>query len=169
MPALPNKQNILISACLLGEPVRYDGDSNLLNDLLIKQIIKKHQAIKFCPEVMGGLPTPRAAAEIVNGSGKEVLDGIVAVRNIDRQDVSREFISGAKQCLKLCQQHNISIALLKAKSPSCGNKQIYDGSFSGKLQSGEGVTAALLRENGVEVFNELELDKLSRALETSGK
>lgn len=120
----------------------------------------------LCPEVAGGLPTPRAAAEIPGGQGGEVLDGHAGVITTEGADVSAEFLSGAYQALALVQQHGIRIAVLKANSPSCGNLLTYDGSFSGVKVAGEGVTAALLKRNGVQVFSELELTEAAAALTT---
>jgi hypothetical protein len=110
------------------------------------------------------LPTPRAAAEIPGGQGAEVLDGQAAVLTTEGEDVSAQFLDGARQALALVQQHGIRIAVLKANSPSCGNLLTYDGTFSGVKVSGEGVTAALLKRHGVQVFSELELAEAAAAL-----
>jgi uncharacterized protein YbbK (DUF523 family) len=110
------------------------------------------------------LPTPRAAAEIPGGQGGEVLDGNAAVITAEGEDVSAQFLEGARQALELVQRHGIRVAVLKANSPSCGNLLTYDGTFSGVKVSGEGVTAALLKRHGVRVFNELELDEAAVAL-----
>ncbi|QXI22587.1 DUF523 domain-containing protein [Pseudomonas iranensis] len=149
-------EKILVSRCLLGHRVRYDGGASGPFDLL-EQWIEEGRVVPLCPEVAGGLPTPRAAAEIPGGQGGEVLDGIAAVITTDGEDVSAQFLEGARQALKLVQKHGIRVAVLKANSPSCGNLLTYDGSFSGVKVSGEGVTAALLKRHGVRVFSELEL------------
>ncbi|MGY3641162.1 MULTISPECIES: DUF523 domain-containing protein [Pseudomonas] len=149
-------EKILVSRCLLGHRVRYDGGASGPFDLL-EQWIEEGRVVPLCPEVAGGLPTPRAAAEIPGGQGVEVLDGIAAVITTEGEDVSAQFLEGARQALELVQKHGIRVAVLKANSPSCGNLLTYDGTFSGVKVSGEGVTAALLKRHGVRVFSELEL------------
>ncbi|WP_122506166.1 MULTISPECIES: DUF523 domain-containing protein [unclassified Pseudomonas] len=149
-------EKILVSRCLLGHRVRYDGGASGPFDLL-EQWIEEGRVVPLCPEVAGGLPTPRAAAEIPGGQGGQVLDGIAAVITTDGEDVSAQFLEGARQALELVQKHGIRVAVLKANSPSCGNLLTYDGTFSGVKVNGEGVTAALLKRHGVRVFSELEL------------
>lgn len=154
---------ILVSRCLLGHRVRYDGAaSGPFEQLASWQA--EGRVVALCPEVAGGLPTPRAAAEIPGGQGGEVLDGLAQVITAKGEDVSAEFLSGARQALDLVREHGIRIAVLKANSPSCGNLLTYDGSFSGVKVSGEGVTAALLKRAGVQVFSELELAEAAAAL-----
>jgi uncharacterized protein YbbK (DUF523 family) len=154
---------ILVSRCLLGHRVRYDGGASGPFDLL-EQWISEGRVVPLCPEVAGGLPTPRAAAEIPGGQGGEVLDGIAAVMTTEGEDVSVQFLDGARQALELVRKHGIRVAVLKANSPSCGNLLTYDGTFSGVKVSGEGVTAALLKRHGVQVFSELELPQTALAL-----
>jgi uncharacterized protein YbbK (DUF523 family) len=156
-------QKILVSRCLLGHRVRYDGGASGPFDQL-QQWIAEGRVVALCPEVAGGLPTPRAAAEIPGGQGAQVLDGHARVMTTEGEDVSAEFLSGAQQALALVQQHAIRIAVLKANSPSCGNLLTYDGTFSGVKVSGEGVTAALLTRHGVQVFSELQLAEAAAAL-----
>jgi len=160
-------QKILVSRCLLGHRVRYDGGASGPFDLL-QQWLDEGRVVPLCPEVAGGLPTPRAAAEIPGGQGAQVLDGATPVITTAGEDVSAQFLAGAYQALELVQQHAIRIAVLKANSPSCGNLLTYDGTFSGSKVSGEGVTAALLKRHGVQVFSELELVEAARALNTLG-
>ena len=156
---------VLVSACLLGQPVRYDGRASGHPDLL-QQWQAEGRVVPLCPEVAGGLPTPRAAAEIPGGQGVQVLDGQALVITTEGEDVSSQFLSGAYQALELVQKHGIRIAVLKANSPSCGNLLTYDGTFSGVKVSGEGVTAALLKRHGVQVFSELELPQAAQAFAT---
>ncbi len=156
-------QKILVSRCLLGHRVRYDGGAHGPFDLL-ERWQAEGRVVALCPEVAGGLPTPRAAAEIPAGQGAQVLDGLAAVMTVDGEDVSVAFLAGAEQALALVERHGIRLALLKARSPSCGNRENYDGSFSGVRVAGEGVTAALLRRAGVRVFNEDELAAAEAAL-----
>ncbi|WP_434602144.1 DUF523 domain-containing protein [Pseudomonas sp. Z4-7] len=157
-------QKILVSRCLLGHRVRYDGGASGPFDLL-QHWLDEGRVVPLCPEVAGGLPTPRPAAEIPGGQGARVLDGNAAVITTEGEDVSAQFLSGAYQALALAREHGIRIAVLKANSPSCGNLLTYDGTFSGVKVRGEGVTAALLKRNGVRVFSELELAEAALALE----
>lgn len=154
---------LLISRCLLGHRVRYDGGASDPYAQLA-QWQAEGRVIALCPEVAGGLPTPRAAAEIPGGQGVEVLGGMASVITATGEDVTEAFVSGAHQALELVQQHGIRIAILKANSPSCGNRLTYDGSFSGVKVEGQGVTAALLTRAGVQVFSELELEEAAKAL-----
>ncbi len=162
-------EKILVSACLLGEKVRFDGRDKLIDHPLFHRWQNEQRIISFCPEVAGGLPTPRPPAEIIGvGGGKSVLAGNARVVSLDKHstthDVTQAFEKGAQQALTICQQHRIQFAILTAKSPSCGNGQIYDGNFNGTAIAGEGVTAALLTKSGIQVYNQHELDKLQAAL-----
>ena len=154
---------LLISRCLLGHRVRYDGGASGPYAQLA-QWQAEGRVIALCPEVAGGLPTPRAPAEIPGGQGAQVLDGTAPVMTVEGEDVTAAFVSGARQALALVQQHGIGIAILKANSPSCGNVLTYDGSFSATKVEGQGVTAALLIRAGVQVFSELQLDEAAEAL-----
>ena len=122
--------------------------------------------VPLCPEVFGGLPTPRPPAEIAGGQGARVLDGELAVLTVDGVDVSPAFLAGAREALRLCAEHGIRLAVLKARSPSCGVGQIYDGHFSGQLQAGDGLTALALRQAGVTLFTEADLAALAGFLAT---
>lgn len=167
-------EKILISACLLGQPVRYDGKSLNQQNTQLDIWKKQNRVVAFCPEVVGGLSTPREPAEIIANDvgtyhsqpvdGAAVLKTMAQVKTINGQDVSAEFIKGAQLALKQCQQHNIQFALLSARSPSCGNEKIYDGSFNGQLIDGQGVTAALLTQHGIAVFNQFQFKQLAKAL-----
>ena len=154
---------VLVSACLLGQPVRYDGRASGHPGLL-QCWQGEGRVVPLCPEVAGGLPTPRAPAEIAGGQGAKVLDGQLPVLTVTGEDVTAAFVDGAQQALALVAQHGIRLALLKARSPSCGNRENYDGSFSGTKVAGEGVTAAALRRAGVQVFSEEELAAAEAAL-----
>ena len=154
---------VLVSRCLLGHRVRYDGGASGPYAQLA-QWQAEGRVIALCPEVAGGLPTPRAAAEIPGGQGVEVLAGKAAVITTEGEDVTEAFVSGAHQALALVERHGIRLAILKANSPSCGNRLTYDGSFSGVKVEGQGVTAALLTRAGVQVFSELELEEAAKAL-----
>ena len=154
---------VLVSACLLGQPVRYDGRDSGHPDLL-RRWQAEGRVVALCPEVAGGLPTPRPPAEIPGGQGGAVLDGQARVVTVEGEDVSAAFLTGARLALALVRQHGIRVAVLKSGSPSCGNRLTYDGTFSGVKVAGEGVTTALLRRAGVQVFSELELEAAQRAL-----
>jgi uncharacterized protein YbbK (DUF523 family) len=150
---------ILLSACLLGTPVRYDGRSKALQHSALDQLLAQDRVIGFCPEVAGGLPVPRAAAEIHAGDGAAVIAKQASVKTQDGSDVSEYFLSGARQALALCRQHDITVAVLTESSPSCGSNRIYDSSFTRNAIPGSGVTAALLAQNGIKVFNQHQLEE----------
>jgi uncharacterized protein YbbK (DUF523 family) len=156
-------EKLLVSRCLLGHRVRYDGGAHGPYDLL-QQWQDEGRIVPLCPEVAGGLPTPRPPAEIPGGQGSQVLDGARPVLTNAGADVTAAFVAGAGIALRLVLDQGLRIAVLKARSPSCGNTQNYDGSFSGTLIAGEGVTAALLRRHGVQVFNENQLAEAAAAL-----
>ncbi len=123
----------------------------------------------FCPEVAGGLGTPRQPAEIVGGDGNAVLDGRARVVNCDGVDVTEQFIAGAHSALDAANQAHAKLAVLKSKSPSCGRRRVYDGSFSGTLTAGQGVTAALLSRHGIEVFDEHQLEEADALVDRLGR
>ena len=150
---------LMVSACLLGNPVRYDGKSRNLDHSGLQHLLTQGRVIAFCPEVAGGLPVPRAAAEIVAGDGSAVIAGTARVKTREGDDVSDFFLVGAEQALALCRQHNISTALLTELSPSCGSGRIYDGSFTRQPITASGVTTSLLQQHGVKVFNQYQIDE----------
>jgi uncharacterized protein YbbK (DUF523 family) len=158
---------LLVSACLLGNPVRYDGQSKTWDHQGLEELVAQGRVISFCPEVAGGLPVPRAAAEIRTGNGDAVIAGLSRVTTATEVDVTDAFLDGARQALALCRQHDISVAVLTDLSPSCGSTQIYDGSFTRKTITGMGVTAALLRQHGIKVFSQHQLSAASDCLESS--
>ena len=139
---------ILVSACLLGCPCRYDGKSKP-NDAVLA-LIEQHTLIPICPEQMGGLATPRVPAE-------RRSDGIFTEIG---GDVTAQYRRGAEEALRLAKLYGCTHAILKERSPSCGSGQIYDGSFSRTLMDGDGVTAQLLKENGITVLGESEVEGL---------
>ncbi|ULG72476.1 DUF523 domain-containing protein [Macrococcus brunensis] len=143
---------ILISSCLVGQPVRYDGRNQL--DLRLRQWVEDGKAMPVCPEVMGGLLVPREPAEIVGGDGEAVWQGDGRVLTVSGQDVTEQFKQGALQTLEICQKHQVTMVILKENSPSCGSHMIYNGQFDGTKQAGLGVTSALLKRYGIQVINE---------------
>ena len=138
---------ILVSACLTGVNCAYDGKNRL--DPGIRDMVDKKKAIAVCPEVLGGRGIPRTKTEIKGGGGEDVLGGKAKVFDENGKDVTGEFIKGARKAIEIAKKHNIKEAILKSKSPSCGVGKIYDGSFSGQLIDGDGVTAALLKRHGI--------------------
>lgn len=140
------KEKILVSACLLGEYVRYDGKIKEVSDK-IKELQEKYDVIPICPEVDGGLPTPRPQNEVL---GDKVM-------NILGEDVTKEFVNGAEIALEKAMKYNVKKAVLKQSSPSCGTKKIYNGKFEGIKIDGMGITARLLTKNGIEVLGEDDL------------
>ena len=152
---------ILISACLLGDPVRYDGRSVPAMHPAIDHWKSRGCLVPFCPEMAGGLPVPRPPAEITGGTGGLVLKRQARVMTRET-DVTDAFILGAHNALALCLEQGITLALLKEKSPSCGSTNIYDGCFANRLIPGQGVTASLLAMNNIRVFSENHIDALFR-------
>lgn len=141
---------VVISACLLGIRCRYDGGDSR-NELVIKQK-QPDELIPVCPEEAGGLSTPRPPAEIVGGDGNDVLDGKAKVMTVDGTDVTEAYLKGAHHALQVAESHGATQVILKARSPSCGCGDIYDGTFSGMLTTGDGVTTALLKRHGITVI-----------------
>ena len=144
--------NILVSACLLGVECRYDGRGVLMSQA--EELLSRHHLIPVCPEIMGGLATPRTPAERT-GSGVVTRDG---------EDVTAAYEKGAGEVLKLARLSGCQAAILKERSPSCGSGTVYDGSFSGTLTAGDGIAAALLKKNGVMVVGESQAQKLFEIL-----
>ena len=139
---------ILVSACLLGFKCRYDGRSCGKDS--VTALLEKHELIPFCPEIYGGLTTPRDPSEIRG-------DRVVSSKG---RDVTAEYTKGAEEALRMAKLYGCDTALLKEKSPSCGSGKIYDGTFTGKLVDGWGTAAKLLKENGIRVLGESDIDKL---------
>ncbi len=133
---------ILISRCLLGEPCRYDGKSCPFLDAV--KLKEKYELVPVCPEVLGGLKTPRDPAERVGGK----------VLTKAGKDVTKEYMLGAERALEIAKENDCTIAILKEKSPSCGCGKIYDGTHTKTLTNGDGVTAELLKKNGIKVIGE---------------
>ena len=146
---------IAVSACLLGEPCRYDGKSRPCEDVL-----KLHDAcemVPVCPEVLGGLPVPHAPCEIA------AAERALRVTDADGVDVTDAFLAGAAKTVELAKEQGCKLAVLKAKSPSCGCGLVYDGAFAGELVPGYGVAARALREAGVRVLDEVRFAACVRA------
>ena len=138
-------KNILVSACLLGEPCRYDGKSKPCERVIALK--GTYNLIPICPEVMGGLPTPRTPSEIC---GERVLMK-------DGRDVTENYTRGAQKALEIARENACTVAILKEKSPSCGSGLIHNGLFDGGLVKGDGITTQLLKQNGIRVLGESEI------------
>ncbi|WP_102347684.1 DUF523 domain-containing protein [Bacillus sp. Marseille-P3661] len=143
---------ILVSSCLAGLEVRYNATHCLSNK--IRALVEQGKAVTVCPELLGGLSTPREPAEIVGGDGDHVLDGKAIVVNNLGKDVTQHFLKGAYITLETAKKLKVTTVVLKENSPSCGSSMIYNGEFSGKKVAGNGVTAALLKRHGYKVLSE---------------
>lgn len=143
-------ENLLVSACLLGNRCKYNGKANTLPDETLNVLREKYKIIPVCPETSGGLPIPRIPSE---RQGDRVVNKACV-------DVTEEYRKGAECALILARRYGCKKALFKEKSPSCGSGRIYDGSFTGTVISGDGVTSELLKRNGIEIFGESEIDLL---------
>ncbi|MBS4537980.1 DUF523 domain-containing protein [Clostridium sp. D2Q-11] len=143
----------LISACLVGVNCKYNGKNSENKKLM--EFVKNNKSILVCPEQLGGLSTPRLPVEIVDR-----VDDKKIVRDKLGKDVTKEFYKGAEETLKIAKFFDAEVAILKAKSPSCGYGKIYDGSFYGRLIEGKGITAELLEKNGIKIYTEEDIEKL---------
>lgn len=146
---MTTNQRKAISACMAGIPCRFDGQAKLTRAAL--ELVERDEAILVCPEEMGSLPTPRRPAEIVGGDGEDVLLGRAKVLTTDGEDVTAQYVAGAKKAADVVEDSKVNSALLKSKSPACGCSRIYDGSHSGTLVDGVGVFAAELKRRGIRV------------------
>lgn len=146
---------IIVSACLLGENCKYSGGNNKSENVI--KYLEDKEYILVCPEQLGGLSTPRNPSEIItygNKDGNDVLSGCTKVLSNKDIDVTKNFIQGAEETLKIAKEHNAKTAILKAGSPSCGYKKIYDGTFLGNKIQGMGVTAAILNKENIALLDE---------------
>lgn len=151
-----NKGPVLVSACLLGIKCKYNGGDNK-NEKVLK-FLEGRDYIKICPESMGGLESPRLPSEVEVGyEGIDVVEGRAKVYGKDGRDLTEEFLKGAQISLDQAKKHQVSLAILKESSPSCGGNKIYTGRFEGQKKEGQGVTAALLGKNGIRVLTEEDL------------
>ena len=156
----PPEGPVLVSACLAGRACRYDGTGAYEDE--VATLVAEGRAVLVCPEVDGGLGTPRPAAEIRGGDGSDVLAGRARVVTGEGIDVTEQYLKGARRALEAARRTGAKQAILKARSPSCGKGRVYDGTFSRTLQVGDGVTAALLRAEGIEVLTDEELSTTSQ-------
>lgn len=156
---------ILISSCLMGQPVRYDGVGKLVVHSHLTAWKAEGRLIAFCPEIAGGFAVPRLPAEIEpNATAQDVLAGKARILDSDGTDVSAGFIAGAKATLSTAQKSGCNHAILTDGSPSCGSGFVYSGRFDGVRRSGLGVTAAALAQNGIRIWNQGEISALANTL-----
>ncbi len=155
---------ILVSACLVGRRVRYDGKIVQPVHPVLGKWYQMKILMPFCPEMAGGLSVPRPPAEIVGGDGFSVLGGEAKIINTDGRDVTDCFLAGAQIALEKARRLEIGLAILKDGSPSCGSSYIYDGTFSKKYKPGKGVTSALLEKNNIRVFSEKDIKEVAGSI-----
>ncbi len=151
---------MIVSGCTAGLPCSHDGRARLSES--VRSLVEDGRAIPVCPEQLSGMPTPRETAEIAGGDGADVLDGKATVASQSGRDLTERFLEGARRALEIAQRHGCRQAILKARSPSCGCGEIYDGSFSGARRRGDGVTAALFQRAGIEVLSDEEFARSTR-------
>ncbi|MCL4309582.1 MAG: DUF523 domain-containing protein [Actinomycetota bacterium] len=151
---------MIVSGCTAGMPCSHDGRARLSEP--VRRLVEDGRAIPVCPEQLSGMRTPRETAEIEGGDGADVLDGKASVVSKSGRDLTERFLEGARRALEIAQRHGCRQAILKARSPSCGRGEIYDGSFSGARRRGDGVTAALFQRAGIEVLSDEEFARRGR-------
>jgi uncharacterized protein YbbK (DUF523 family) len=159
------KTKILVSACLMGFKVRYNGQDKPLIAEVLERWQQEQRLVIHCPELAAGLATPRLPAELVGGGGIAALQGEARILESDGTDVSQAYLLAAWLALKTAQDSGCRLALMTDGSPTCGSKKIYNGTFEGITQSGMGVAAALLRQHDIEVYAEDELPALMARIE----
>ena len=142
----------IVSACLCGINCKYNGGNNLHPYFL--NLLAAGEVIPICPEQIGGLPTPRDACEIVGGTGMDLISGRAMALTRLGIDVSEDLLKGAQETTHIALELRVDAAILQSRSPSCGVGMIYDGTFAHRLISGDGVTAAMLKQHGIPVWNE---------------
>ncbi|GAB1536653.1 DUF523 domain-containing protein [Geovibrio sp. ADMFC3] len=159
-------KKFLLSACLAGENVRYDGGNTRIECETFRKLVESGLAVLVCPEVDAGLSAPRRPCEIRGeGGGGSVLDGKGEVIDDEGRNLTEQFVKGAYMSLEKALENGCRVALLKHRSPSCGSTLIYDGSFSGKKIEGKGVAGELLARNGIRLFSEETLEEAIKYIE----
>ncbi len=163
------KAKILVSACLMGFQVRYDGREKSQTGAALAQLQAEGRLVIHCPELAAGLPTPRLPAELSGGNGEAALLGRAAILESDGKNVTEPYLLAAWLALETARENNCQFAILTDGSPTCGSQKIYDGNFAGKTIPGQGVAAALLRQHGIEVFADHQIPLLLSRLEAVDK
>ena len=153
---------IFVSACLVGKECSYDGRARTSSG--VRKLAEDFGCVAVCPELEGGLSCPRDMHEISGGTGDDVLDGKAKLVTPRGEDHTEHFISGARKALRIARENGVKIAVMKARSPSCGRGRIYSGRFDRSLKDGHGVTAALFARSGIKVYTEEESDEARRQL-----
>ena len=153
---LPDEGPVLLSACLAGVPCTHAAEAKTRAWAL--KLVAEGRAATVCPEVAGGLPIPRPEAELVGGAGNEVLDGEARVVSVGGEDVTDNYRRGASAAVEAAERSGARLAILKARSPSCGCGAIYDGTFAGRTVPGDGVTAAALKRAGLDVTSDEDVE-----------
>lgn len=153
---IPEDGTVIVSACLAGVACTHEAEAK--TRAWAKDLVAQGRAVLVCPEMAGGLPVPRPASEIQGGDGTDVLDGRAHVQDEHGRDVTANYLKGAQVAAKLAKDHRAQLAILKARSPSCGCGRTYDGTFSGTLKDGDGVTAACLKREGLRVVTDEDVD-----------
>lgn len=151
-----SERPVILSACVAGVACTHEAEAKT-RDWAVR-LISEGRAVTVCPEVAGGLPIPRPAAEIIGGDGSDVLDGRARVIDEHGTDVTEQYLAGARSALAAARRSGATRAILKARSPSCGRGEIFDGTFGGGTRAGDGVTAALLAREGIEVLTDEQFD-----------
>jgi uncharacterized protein YbbK (DUF523 family) len=154
---LPTSGPVLVSACLAGRECTYQGTHRANAEVL--RLVAEGRAVLVCPEEEGGLGTPRPEAEVIGGTGADVLDGRARVQTIDGLDVTEQYTSGARTAVERAARTGCVAAILKARSPACGCGAIHAGTFDQTLRDGDGVAAAALRRSGIDVMTDEEVER----------
>jgi len=149
---IPAEGRVVVSACLAGVACTHEAEAKT-RDWAV-QLVAEGRAVLVCPEVAGGLPIPRPAAEIVGGDGADVVRGRAHVISETGEDVTQHYLAGARKAAEAARVAGAQLAILKARSPSCGCGAIHSGTFDGELRAGDGVTAAMLKQEGLEVVSD---------------
>jgi uncharacterized protein YbbK (DUF523 family) len=155
---------VLVSACLLGETVRYHGGDARCESEILERWKAEGRLVPVCPETAAGLPVPRSPAEIAGDGGPAVLDGSAIVGDRTGADLTVAFLEGARLTLETARTHHVRLAVLKDGSPSCATTYVYDGTFRGQRWAGQGVTAAILARAGIRLFNERQIEEAAAYL-----
>lgn len=150
------RPTVIVSACLLGTCCNHEGRAS--SRPRVARLAENTRLVPICPEVVGGLSTPRPAAEISGGDGADVLDATARVRTAAGDDVTDAYLRGAAAAVELARATGATRAVLKARSPSCGAVDVYDGTFSRSLHASSGVTAAALRAAGIDVVSDEDIE-----------
>ena len=163
------KAKILVSACLMGFKVRYNGSEKSQIGAALERLQQEERLVVHCPELAAGLSTPRLPAELLGGDGEAAFLGKAAIVESDGTDVTQPYLLAAWLALQTARENNCRFAILTDGSPTCGSQKIYNGQFEGATIPGQGVASALLRQHGIEVFADHQIPQLLERLEEVDK